>query len=198
MGGTTHERAFLNELNQLFVNTVRGQGGNNAWRMLMVPTYAANGREDIVLREFVAPTDIVPDRIALSLHDYLPFRWAHDGFNEYGGIGSITSRLDAIVSIVASRHGGMPIVLGEWGSVHNTDNAINTSTERRAQHAEDFVFAAISRGMAPVWWDNAKEQGDAATGHGFGLIRRSAPHEPFHIAIIEGMMRGRAAANPPS
>jgi endoglucanase len=194
LGGTAHEREFLNELNQLFVNVVRSQGGNNAWRMLMVPTYAANGRNTTVLREFTVPTDVVPNRLALSLHDYAPFAWAHDGLGVYQGIGSITSIFDSVQSTVNSRHNGIPVVLGEWGSVSNTNNAAATTPEIRAQHAEDFVFAALQRGWAPVWWDNGSVTG---AEHGFGLIERVYPHNPFHQVIIDGMMRGRAAATPP-
>jgi endoglucanase len=193
-GGTEHERVFLNELNQLFVNTVRSQTGNNQWRTLMVPTYAANGRASATLQDFVVPTDVVPNRLALSLHDYAPFQWAHNGSGVYQGIASITTLFDGIQSRLENRHGGIPVVLGEWGSVSNADNAAATTPEIRAQHAEDFVFAAISRGMAPVWWDNGSGSA-TATGHGFGLIQRAAPHTPYHQVIIDGMLRGQAAAN---
>ncbi|MCL2816495.1 MAG: glycoside hydrolase family 5 protein, partial [Oscillospiraceae bacterium] len=37
-GGSTQGRNYLNELNQLMVNTVRGTGGNNEKRFIMVPT----------------------------------------------------------------------------------------------------------------------------------------------------------------
>jgi hypothetical protein len=43
-GGTSDERENLNRLNQAFVDTVRADGGNNRWRIVMVPTYAAGGQ----------------------------------------------------------------------------------------------------------------------------------------------------------
>jgi aryl-phospho-beta-D-glucosidase BglC (GH1 family) len=196
VGGTPHERAFLNDLNQLFVDTVRAQGGNNAWRTLMVPTYAANGRDNRVLREFQVPEDVVPNRIALSLHDYAPFDWAHNGEGEYTGAASIIAQLDSVQAFSNARFGGIPIVLGEWGSVRNATNdltASRTTPEIRARHAEDFVYEALIRGMAPLWWDNGNGN-DAARGHGFGLVARAYPHAPYHQVIIDGMIAGRTRA----
>ncbi|MCL1904437.1 MAG: cellulase family glycosylhydrolase, partial [Oscillospiraceae bacterium] len=76
----------VNQLNQEFVTTVRNSGGNNAHRILMVPTYAANtGRA--ALDGFRVPNDIpanmhanpapggkgtVSKKIALSAHIYHP------------------------------------------------------------------------------------------------------------------------------
>jgi aryl-phospho-beta-D-glucosidase BglC (GH1 family) len=201
-GGTAHERRFLSELNQLFVTTVRSQRGNNAWRILMVPTYAANGREhegEIITLDrhsFTIPTDTVEGRLALSLHDYAPFNWAHNGLGVYQGIQTIERVFDAQLDEVRRRHGGIPIILGEWGSVDNLNNAggANTSVEVRAQHARDFIYAATRRGMAGICWDNGDRDSaaSATNDHGFGIISRNAPHNPYHQPIIDGMMQGLA------
>ncbi|MCL1832069.1 MAG: glycoside hydrolase family 5 protein [Oscillospiraceae bacterium] len=194
-GGTTHERLVLRELNQHFVSVVRSQGGNNAWRMLMVPTYAANGKDATPRLSFAVPADLTTGRLAISLHDYAPFGWAHDGRGTYQDISEITVTFDEVKELMDSKYGGIPVVLGEWGSIHRTDSPESTSTAQRAKHAEDFVYAAISRGMVPVLWDNAKFEGSGINSSGFGIFNRQTyqPHGDYQD-IVDGMKRGLAKA----
>jgi endoglucanase len=201
-GGTEHERTFLNELNQLFVTTVRAQGGNNQWRILMTPTYAASA-STTATRAFARPDDVVEGRLAWSIHAYTPFGWAHDGWGRYAGASSLAEDFDRLQN--RSNALGMPIVLGEWGSVNNINHAENTSPAVRAQHAHDYMLLATTRGMAALWWDNANRDGNNVTSpastHGFGLVSRTE-RVPYHPEIVERMREGaqagraaRAAAN---
>jgi endoglucanase len=189
-GGTEHERAVLNELNQLFVNTVRAAGGKNSSRMLMLPTYGASV-ETAAIRGFVKPTDTAENLLALSVHTYSPFTWAHDGTGRYMGRSSLETNFNRLET--RSNALGMPIVLGEWGSVNNINNPENTSPTIRARHARDYVFMASTRGMATVWWDNGDGVGrDVSSGstHGFGLIARAYPHKTYYPQIVAGMTQG--------
>ena len=61
----------LNKLNQLFVDTVRATGGNNADRYLMVPAYDA-APANAVRDSFVLPTDAADNKIIVSVHAYTP------------------------------------------------------------------------------------------------------------------------------
>ena len=87
---------------------------------------------------------------------------------------------------------GLPVILGEWGSIHasigdGADQALRNA--QRPQHAEDYTRAARERGMSAVWWDNG---GFTGTDHTFGIIRRSAGHaiSDEHQVIINGIMLG--------
>jgi len=216
-GGTAEFRANLNRLNQSFVTAVRNTGGNNANRILMIPTYAAGATTD-ALADFRIPTDLpqhqitLPGtdnignsfagnnpvtgavtnnnigsrKIVLSMHTYSPFEWAHNGNGTYGGLSSIESDLDNVQERADAL--GVPVILGEWGSV-----STSTPAGARATHASDYVFAAKERGMVAVWWDN----GAGASGtHGFGLINRrpQTSHEVFHPAVVAGIKQGLARA----
>lgn len=59
----------LNELNQLCLDTIRATGGNNAQRLVMVPTlgqdFSAAGHAD-----FKLPTDTAQNKIIVAVHDY--------------------------------------------------------------------------------------------------------------------------------
>ena len=65
----------VNQLAQTFVNTIRGLGGNNKHRNLIVNTYAANGSHDM-LDPFVIPTDETPVHLMVEVHNYSPAEFA--------------------------------------------------------------------------------------------------------------------------
>ena len=67
--------ACINELNQLFVDTVRASGGNNATRYLMVPGYCASV-DGALNANFILPTDTVENHLIVSVHAYTPYNFA--------------------------------------------------------------------------------------------------------------------------
>jgi endoglucanase len=182
-GGTPEERTNLNTLNQIFVDTVRASGGNNVHRILMVPTYAA-GATTPALNDFRVPNDPLNsvNKIVMSVHTYSPFAWAHDGRGVYDANGLTTIRRDLDRVQGRANALGVPVILGEWGSIAACD------LRQRAQHAEDYVREARARGMATFWWDNGGF-GTDQNGHGFGIYDRRNNTFPFP-SIIEAMLRG--------
>ena len=58
-----------NYLNQVFVNTVRSTGGNNATRVLICGTYICENSKT-VLDSFILPVDSVDDRLIVDVHSY--------------------------------------------------------------------------------------------------------------------------------
>jgi endoglucanase len=182
-GGTPAEREVLNRLNQVAVDTIRATGGNNANRILMIPTYVAGTQTD-AFNGFTIPDDPANpgvNKLALSVHAYLPepfcFRdnspsvtnGIHE-FNEFGQnmIVNMFNRVQQRAQTL-----GVPVVMGEWGSVNKNN------TNDRARHAEFYVREASQRGVLTVWWDNGLgnlNRGSASTADGFGIIQRVAPH----------------------
>ena len=63
---------ITNELNQLFVDTVRASGKKNATRCLIVNTYCAGANKD-VLKYFELPEDTVADKLIVETHIYQPY-----------------------------------------------------------------------------------------------------------------------------
>ena len=172
----------VNVLNQAFTDTVRASGGNNAHRILAVPTYAG-GPTITALNTFVVPTDPTnPDvnKFAMSIHSYAPFEWAHDGIGDYHGKYDIATDLDRVKARADAL--GVPVLLGEWGSI-----AMSHPPMMRSRHAEDYVTQARLRNMVTIWWDNGNP---AVDSHGFGIINRAAPHNVIYPHVVEGIMRG--------
>ncbi|MDE5950836.1 MAG: glycoside hydrolase family 5 protein, partial [Acetatifactor sp.] len=72
---------IVNELNQLFVDTVRGSGGNNAGRVLVVNTYCAGGNSQVT-RGFVLPSDSTENSLVVEAHIYQPYYFTAEEFPE--------------------------------------------------------------------------------------------------------------------
>jgi len=158
----------INELNQLFVNTVRASGGNNATRYLMCPGYDASAdgalHPDYKVPEEPADYTGAVSHIMVSVHAYTPYSFALDlngtsefSLNNTGG----TSEIDGFMSRLYGRFvsKGTPVVIGEFGAVDK-----NKNLQSRVDFAAYYVAKARSYGMTALWWDN-----NAFTGNGESL-----------------------------
>ena len=63
------ELAMVNDLNQVFVDTVRQSGGQNTTRFLIVNTYAAS-TDQRILDAFSMPKDNIEDHLIAEVHFY--------------------------------------------------------------------------------------------------------------------------------
>ncbi|MCL2603408.1 MAG: glycoside hydrolase family 5 protein [Defluviitaleaceae bacterium] len=200
-GGTPAEHKNLNILNQLFVDIVRASGGNNAYRILSVPTYAASTAAP-AQRGFVLPADSVPDRLAVAMHIYSPWEFAlrtgptgtRDTWNaeRANDTNPITNPLTMAYDMFVSQ--GVPVILGEMGAL-NRDNE-----EYRAEWAYFFVSFARSLGMPSFWWDNGQTQVTAENAWGgwdetFGLLDRQT-NTIAHPLIMDALMRATVTDYP--
>lgn len=156
----------INQLNQLFVDTVRGVGGENATRWLMCPGYAASA-DSALYDGFVVPTDAA-GHIIVSVHAYTPYNFALNaaGTKDFpldspSPKQEITNFMDNLYGKFVSK--GIPVVIGEFGA-RNKDNL-----QDRVNFAAYYVACARARGITCVWWDNNAFTG---SGENFGLLAR--------------------------
>ena len=101
-----------NKLNQLFVDTVRKSGGNNAKRVLITNTYAA-AVQTSELNNFKKPTDSVPNKLIAEVHCYTPYKFCFKEYSDthYGSDYDVYEFMDRTVSRFKSL--GMPVIIGE-------------------------------------------------------------------------------------
>jgi endoglucanase len=184
-GGTHQERVNLNRYYQVFVDTVRATGSNNARRKLMITPYAASA-EAAAMNGLTLPNDTAPNKLIVSVHFYSPYNFAlntNRAFNSW----SLTNSRDTspIIDILTRIHStfvrrGIPVIIGEFGAMSKD----NEST--RAVWAEFTVREARSRGLPCVWWDNGAVTG---TGELFGLLNRR-DNTFYYPLIVDALMRG--------
>lgn len=192
-GGTEEERYNLNMLNQIFVDTVRSTEGNNAERILIIPTYAASGNET-AQRGLVMPDDPAKNKIVVSIHYYEPWSFALRTGTGSVATWDVNNRDDTAVITRAFDlahelfiRNGIPVIFGEMGAI-NRDNI-----EARAAWAEFYTAYAKSKDIPCFWWDNGSYWVLRRLSWGweqtFGLLDR-VNFEIAHPEIVEALLRG--------
>ena len=166
MGSLQDAYATLQKVNQLFIDTVRHSGGNNAKRLLIVTGYFTDIGKT-TSSEYVLPTDSVPHRLFISVHYYTPWRFA--GMSDDTGWAKAQSnwgspsdvaelgRLFDSMQAFCMRN-DLPAFIGEFGVTPTKE------TVSRVRWMSAVINAALSRKMVPVLWE---------TG---GDISRSPPY----------------------
>jgi len=165
-GSTQKAYATLTRVNQLFIDTVRKTGGNNATRLLIVTGYATDFIKTSN-KEYLLPTDSVPHRLLISVHYYTPWQFA--GMTEDASWGKMQStwgspadmaelnRLFDAMQEFCTRN-DLPAFIGEFGVTSKKEQA------SRVRWMTAVAQAALARKMVPMLWD---------TG---GDIARKSPH----------------------
>lgn len=183
MAGDT---AVINELNQIFVDTVRATGSNNALRWLSVP-----GRYTNIVNTtepkwgFALPKDSVEDRLFVAVHYY---DWQFGLLETTQTTEFVDARVEALIpefqrleSTFTSK--GIPVILGEYGAI-NKDN-----TAARVYHMEIVTRLCQQIGIVPCYWDQGWYDLNARPDFSFTLVDR-ATCEQVYPEIIAAMMRG--------
>jgi endoglucanase len=178
---TAAEMATLSAYYQTFVNAVRGTGGGNTSRWLVVQ--GPNTNIDLTHSLMnTLPTDPTEDRLAVEVHYYDPWQfagleadanWGNTFYfwgDEYNS-ATLPSRNAThseeawLLSQLQKMHDkfvsqGVPVILGEFGAMNRTGNSELTGANldlhlaSRLYYHELLVETANSLGIAPFYWDN--------------------------------------------
>ncbi|MBD5501134.1 MAG: glycoside hydrolase family 5 protein [Lachnospiraceae bacterium] len=183
-GGDQEGWDVVNHLNQVFIQTIRESGGNNPYRILMIPGYGANCWEGI--KHIEVPDD---PKIIISVHAYEPYDFALN-IQGRGTWNQDTSNIDTIMNSLDTLFlsKGIPVVIGEFGAMYKD---VEGNEQERAAWARYYVSAAAKKGIPCIWWDNGAFEG---SGELFGLIDRETC-EWKYPSIVEGLMQGSSQAD---
>ena len=176
----------INRLNQLFVDTVRAAGGNNALRYLSCPGYSG-GAPGVTSDLYVIPQDSADNRILVNCHAYTPYNFAlnmGDGSYSEFDLNSgrdvkyqISTFMDQLYDKYVSK--GIPVIIDEYGALNKNGN-----TQDRVNFMAYYVCAASVRGITCFLWDNHSFSGN---GEQFGFIDRAACKWKYP-EIVEAIM----------
>ncbi len=140
--------ALLNEMNQAFVDVVRGTGGNNATRHLLIAGYWTD-IEATCNKLYQMPEDTVKDKLILSVHYYTPWEFCTTNIQNTWGtkadVKLMHEKIDAIYGHYTAK--GIPVLIGEYGFGNN-------ETASCIYFAENLVQYCHSKGIATFLWDN--------------------------------------------
>ncbi len=191
----------INDYNQIFVDTVRQTGSNNAKRWLLLPGWNTNIDYTVDTQYgFEIPDDshCTADgkRIMISVHYYDPYnftidenadsmhtqwgKYATEDYDNWGQEDYVDQQMQKLYDTFVSQ--GYPVVIGEFG-VQDKSHVSEKAAEYRRYWSEYVVKACKDSGCIPVYWDNGY------TGNlGFALIDREIL-EITQPELIEAMVR---------
>lgn len=145
----------INQYARLFVETVRGTGGNNAMRNLIVNTYGAcsgDGTWNSHLKDPLLQLQLPesPGHIAVEIHSY----W------DSGKFDSQKAEIDRLFSNISQHlqtRLGVPVIIGEWGGGTSADSEANV------RFASYFSSKAKESGVAAFMWMGLSDGKDRTT-----------------------------------
>lgn len=150
----------LNQLNQLFVNTVRSQGGYNFTRALLIAGFGTDFNRTCV-DAFTVPADPAgAGRLFLSLHFYDPSTFTIlDEDASWGkpvatwGTEGEQRALEAQFTKAAtfSTRKQIPVIIGEFGVT--LGRKVKRESASRVLWMTSVIKACFARGMVPMLWD---------------------------------------------
>lgn len=139
----------LNEFNQNALDTIRASGGNNANRLVMIPSIAASPN-NAFNGDFKMPEDSAENALALSVHMYTPYNFAMAAPGDSVFTNSHKNDLDWHFSELNNKYlsKGIPVVIGEMGATNKGN------LKHRAAWFGYFIQHSRKYGMTACVWDN--------------------------------------------
>ncbi|MGP4109503.1 cellulase family glycosylhydrolase [Streptomyces sp. 4N509B] len=156
--GDAQNAELLHELNTAFHGLVRDSGGQNADRLLVLPTLhtsADQARLDELVATFAELND--PNLIAtFHYYGFWPFSVNVAGYTRFDAEtqADLTNAFDRVYNTFVSQ--GVPVILGEYGLL-GFDR--HTGTIQQGEKLKFFEFLggyARERQITTMWWDNGQ------------------------------------------
>lgn len=145
--------SVASEMNQLFVDTVRGTGGNNTNRFLIVPGYDSSitSVEDM---KFVMPDDIVDYRLLISVHYYYPVDYTQNEYlNKWGNIYDYGVMNEYLAKMSNYGLNGYGVIISEYGVATEKGGHLRQGT---LDYYRNFINNCDLYQYVPILWDNGQ------------------------------------------
>ncbi len=143
---------MTNTINQVFVDTIRNQGGNNASRFLLIAGY----NTDIAMTvddRFSMPSDQINDRLLLSVHYYTP--WSYCGTESVANWGTekhYINQNELLSKMTKFTDMGYGIVFGEYAVLTKSDGSLKNNT---IEFSTNFLDNCDLYSYVPMLWDTS-------------------------------------------
>ena len=136
-----------NALAQDFVDAVRGTGGNNEWRNLIVTTYSANGGKT-TLGAYRLPKDLHEHHLIGEVHFYDPQEFCFPEHKPAVYTKKYQKISRKVINRVADHFDrlGVPVIIGEIAAFDKNN------TPERVKFARLVSSECKRRGITLVWW----------------------------------------------
>jgi endoglucanase len=149
---------LLAELNDVFHDVVRGSGGGNATRPLVLPTLNT-GSEPAKIEALAAQIEALDDpNLIATVHYYgfWPFSVNIAGYTRFDAEvqQDVTDTFDRVHAAFVAR--GVPVLLGEYGLLGFDRHTGTVEQGEKLKFFEYLGYAARERGITTMLWDNGQ------------------------------------------
>lgn len=141
---------MTNIINQKFVDIIRGTGGNNANRFLLIAGYNTDIEKTCDDR-FKMPEDEAKDKLLVSVHYYTP--WGYCGnpsLSNWGTVKDYKEQNDLLEMMTKFTDQGYGVVFGEYSVSLKDDNTVKNNTDN---FFNNFLDNCDKYGYVPMLWD---------------------------------------------
>lgn len=139
-----------NKINQTFVDTIRGTGGNNAQRFLLIAGYNTDVQRTCDSR-FVMPTDTAKDKLILSVHYYTPWNYCGTvSVENWGTVRDYEEQNTLLEKLTKFTEQGYGVIIGEYAVCVKDDGSIKENT---VEYLNNFLDNCDLYGYCPMLWD---------------------------------------------
>lgn len=147
----------LNSLNQEFVDLVRGSGGNNPRRHLLIAGYWTDIAKTCDNR-YVMPNDPAGKSI-VSVHYYTPWQFCTTNIQNEWGTDAEQRQMEQLIGKMKTNFvdKGIPVIIGEYAASGNDFKSCIFFCEKLVKMCSNY-------GIATFIWDNGNGQVDRRTG----------------------------------
>jgi endoglucanase len=152
---------LLTQLNSSFRGIVRQSGGNNATRLLVLPTLHASADQAHVDGLASSMSQLGDPNLIATFHfyGYWPFSVNVAGGTRFDATvqNDLTSAFDRMYNAFIAR--GIPVVLGEYGLLGFDRHTGTVQQGEKLKYFEFFGWYARSRAITTMLWDNGQHLG---------------------------------------
>lgn len=156
--GDAQNASLLNELNTSFHSIVRQSGGNNATRLLVLPTLHSSGEQARVDELVSAFTALGDSNLIATVHyyGYWPFSVNIAGGTTFDATTQkdLTDTFDRVDNAFVAK--GIPVIIGEYGLLgfDKTTGAIEQG--EKLKFFEYLGYYARTKQLTTMLWDNGQ------------------------------------------
>jgi endoglucanase len=154
--GTDRDHELIGELNSSFHEVVRASGGNNADRLLVLPTIRT-GSDPGDMNALAAQIEALDDpMLAATTHNYgyFPFSANVAGSPSYDEEVQAFLEEDFQRQVDTFVSQGIPVIIGEYSLHDNYENRVERG--EALKFFEHFGYLARTSGITTMWWDNGR------------------------------------------
>lgn len=161
-GGTTDEataQKLLDELNLSFHEIVRGSGGKNATRPLVLPTLETSPTQERMNALSKTFEQLQADKNLIATvhyYGYWPFSVNIAGTTTFDETTrkDITTTFDNVYNTFVAK--GIPVILGEYGLLGFDKNTDTIEQGEKLKFFEFLTYYIRDKHITGMWWDNGQ------------------------------------------